>query len=655
MIDINATWTLENIPPEGHKDVADFAFNLFEIARIEKERLNKPAEFLSNYALYRGKKSTSGGSALRNNTLVNLYFANIERTISNITARNPVGEVTVEDGIKDGAEEIFAVKLKKWWKDTNQQNKARFSARTMEIYGIVSEKPYWDKEKKIPNIMITDPFSLFPAPGVWDDLSTEPPYICFAYLDFKDKVEKEYDVTGVSQEEAYDLLGTEREKYRADSYNPRQQRTGNYSDPMTRVGGTDKTTSDKKVERCLILEIWVRDKREKTIKEKNPVFDEEGIPILDENNELVIEETTRKELVYPDGVRKILITKGESGKKTRSEYMVLDDSANPNINPLLEKEFAEKTYPWGRFPIYYVNSYKDLVSIWGFSAAEQVGDLISKINKIITRLISYVLNVMTPPLIIQNGCGVTNDMIENQLGKEGRLILRPYFANARIEYMKIPDLPATFFQVLDIIIKLFDRVYQIEDADRGQAPRGITAASAIVALQERNQVLMQAKTSAIDFLAEQKNKWAIGLLQNFGTLSELIEVNEEPVEFVGTQYAGRVFSYVVEAGSTAPRTSLQIQELAGELYKLNAIDRRALLESINFKDWPQIIERMGENDLDQALQILIDAGLPEEQAIQLKQFLIQPQGGPGDTNQNNLSGAGAPSGGKGSPRADAAD
>jgi hypothetical protein len=54
---------------------------------------------------------------------------------------------------------------------------------------------------------------------------------------------------------------------------------------------------------------------------------------------------------------------------------------------------------------------------------------------------------------------------------------------------------------------------------------------------------------------------------------------------------------------------------------------------------------MGENDLDQALQILIDSGLPEEQAIQLKQFLIQPQGGPGDTNQN-LSGAGAPVGAK---------
>jgi hypothetical protein len=280
-----------------------------------------------------------------------------------------------------------------------------------------------------------------------------------------------------------------------------------------------------------------------------------------------------------------------------------------------------------------VNSYKDLISIWGFSAAEQVGDLISKINKIVKRLISYTLNVMTPPLIVQQHCGITRDMVESELSKDGRLVLMPNTPNARIEFMQIPNLPATFFQVLDVVIKLFDRVYQIEDADRGQAPGGVIAASAIVALQERNQVLMQAKTTAIDFLAEQRSRWAIGLWQNFGTSAELVEVNEEPTEFVGSRYAGRGFTYVVESGSTTPRTSLQVQEMAVNLYKLGAIDRRALLEPINFPDWLQIIERMGENDLDHALQVLIDAGLPEEQAIQLKQFLIQPQGGPGDTKQ----------------------
>jgi hypothetical protein len=43
-----------------------------------------------------------------------------------------------------------------------------------------------------------------------------------------------------------------------------------------------------------------------------------------------------------------------------------------------------------------------------------------------------------------------------------------------------------------------------------------------------------------------------------------------------------------------------------------------------------------------ALQVLIEAGLPQEAAIQLKQVLMQPQGGPGDVkkpagSQNNVA------------------
>jgi|GEM_PF-1257867 len=639
-------WNLTSIPPKGDKDVPDFAFNLFEIARIEKERLGKPGDFLANYALYRGKQTIGGITATKAYTPVNLYFANIERTVSNITARQPVGEVVDLDGIQDGVEEIFSVKLKKWWKDTGQQLKTRASARTMEIYGITPEKPYWDKERKDPDIMVTDPFAFFPAPGNWDDMSTEPPYICFAYLDFVDKAEKDFGVTGIDQEDAYQLLGIEREKYKTDNYTVSQQRIGNYADPMYQVKQTDRTASDKKIERCLIIEVWVKDSRTRTVREENPVTGQNiigmDIPLTDDQGRPVFEVVSRKEPVYPDGIRKITITKrkGDQKSKDRSEYMILDDSANPNINPVLEVELAEQTHPWGRFPIYTANSYRDLVSVWGFAAAEQVGDLIVKINRIVSKLIAYVINVMAPPLIVQQHCGITRAMIESALTKAGRLILMPTTPNARIEFMEIPNLPATFFQVLELIIRLFDRVYQIEDADRGQAPKGIVAASAIVALQERNQVLMQAKTSSIDTIAEQRSRWAIGLWQNFGTKSEWVEVAGEATEFIGSRYAGRKFSYVVEAGSTTPRTSLQVQEMAMGLYKDGAIDRRALLESINFPAWKEIIERMGETELDMALQILIAAGLPEEEAMMLKEFLVQSQGGPGDTNQGGGNGGG---------------
>ena len=117
-------WNLTNIPPKGDPAVSDFAYNLFEIARFYKvERLNKHQQFLNNFALYRGYviDHLLAPRRVQQSSLVNLYFANIERTVSNITARQPVGEVVDMDGNFDDAERILSMALGKWWNDTNQQ------------------------------------------------------------------------------------------------------------------------------------------------------------------------------------------------------------------------------------------------------------------------------------------------------------------------------------------------------------------------------------------------------------------------------------------------------------------------------------------------------------------------------------------------------
>jgi hypothetical protein len=402
--------------------------------------------------------------------------------------------------------------------------------------------------------------------------------------------------------------------------------------------------SDRKIERGILIEVWVRDNRETVEKLSQPLIDDQtGQQVVDENGIPQVIEASRKVKVCPDGIRKITITKTKD-PEAKSGWVVADDSPNPNINykHLELGSDVSSTYPWGRLPAYIANSYKDDVSIWGFSASEQVGDLIEKISLIITKLVAYVLNVMAPPLIVQKHCGITREMIENSILNAGRLILMPSTPNARIEFMQIPNLPDTFFRVLDLLVGFFDRVYQIEDADRGVAPTGVIAASAIVALQERNQVLMQTKTSSIDRVAEERSRWAIGIYQNFGVEDQSVNVNGEQVVFRPVDLVGRRFNFVVESGSTTPRTSLQVQEQAVSLANSGQIDRRALLETINFPNWQAIVERMGETQLDAALQVLIDAGLKEEEAIQLKQFLLQPQGGPGDVKKPGQPKPGAP-------------
>jgi hypothetical protein len=631
-------WSLQNIPPAGHADTGEFAQLLFEIAKNEKDRLGKNADFLNYYAKYKGSANKTQQSGRKGftpqavaSTLVNLLFANIERTVSNITARNPTGEVVDLDGQSDGTENILSAQLKKWWQDTDQKTKTKASARSMEIYGPTFEKPYWDKAKDRPDIALTDPFTFFPCPGNWEDLSEEMPYGCFAYVDFISNIEATFGVKDVKADEAYELMGAVREDYKPKSQSA-QQTIGNYTDPMT-VKRQAEGDGNKAMERGLVIEVWVRDNRKKTEKLTQPFINPDtGEQLKDETGKDLIIEASETTQVYPDGVRKITIT-GSKDAKNKSGIIVLDDSANPNINPALPIEQAQNTYPWGKLPIYHANSYKDGITIYGFAAAEQVGDLLDKINLILIKLVAYVINVMAPPLIIQKHCGITQADIESNLAKSGRMILMPTVPNARIEFMQIPNLPETFFRVLDLIVRFFDRVYQIEEADRGEAPRGVIAASAIVALQERNQVLMQTKTTSIDSLVEQRSRWAIGLYQNFGTTEDTVSVNGTTEVFQGIAFAGRKYGYVVEAGSTTPRTNLQIQEMAMGLAEKNFIDRRALLEVLNFPNWKEIVERLGENQLDQALNILVQAGMPIEMAQQLKITLAQTQGGPGDTQQ----------------------
>ena len=627
---IDPKWNLSNLPPKGHKDVAEFAYQLFEISRMEKERLGKPRDFLNNYALYRGDsdKVISGRKGYSQKsgglTHVNLYFANIERTVSNITARIPIGEVVDMDGIHDQVEMVMSLQLKKWWKDTEQQLKTRATARMMEIYGITTEKPVRDPHLNRPDIMVTDPFAFFPAPGNWDNISEEAPYICFLYLSYVDKIESDFKVTNVAADEAYELLGQSREDFKSQS-NASTHTIGNYQDPMTIRSNTGNSVSDKKIERGLIIEVWVRDEGTNESVKVAPALDVLGVQIVDGEGIPQVETTTTTTKRCPDGIRKITITKSKD--PAQAGWIVLDDSPNPNINyrHLDYGSDVSRTYPWGRLPVYTANSYKDGMSIWGFAAAEQVGDLIRKINLIVSKLIAYVLNVMAPPLIVQQHCGITRDMIESSIQKSGRLILMPSTPNARIEFMQIPNLPATFFQVLDLIVRFFDRVYQIEDADRGVGPQGVIAASAIIALQERNQVLMQTKTSAIDYLAEQRSKWAIGLYQNWGIESEVAELAGERVQYRMVDYIDRRFNYTVESGSTTPRTSLQLQEMAKWLFEAKAIGQKGLLQALNWPGYKEEIERTAESQLDQALTVLIDSGLPEQYAIVLKQYLEQAQ------------------------------
>jgi hypothetical protein len=628
-------WTLNNLPPPGDPDAGKFFWGLFEASMHEKDRLGLPDRWFENHRLYRGDHWNKNRLAPQSQDLtsVNLIFSNIQRTVANLTSRNPIAEVQSTDGIEDGADLLLSQKIKNWWNEEEQGKSLTRTCLNMEIYGVTVEKAVPDIEHNTLKVVVVDPYAWFPAPGVFDDVN-DMPYMAHAYAMPVDEVESIFGVEGVQSDDTYSLLGEDREE---NVPIPAGTRYGSMNSPnnFSNVKHPVMAQRDLREARALVVEMWVRDNREEPVTIQAGADPLTGEPIMAESSQPV----------FPGGIRKITLTNRGN--------LVLDDVGNPNINPALPRELQEKCYLYDRFPFSKANSYEDASTIWGFSAAEQTEDLNLKINRILSRVGDYIETVCRPPLIIPQDTGIKKTKVTNKAG----LILRPVSSAvaAQIRFLQVPNLPSNFFDLLNTYLMFFDRIYAMEDVDRGETPSNIQAASAIVTLQERNAVLMRHKIRALDSLVRERGRWMISYMQNFAWKDELIKVQDGMVQYRGTDYAGREFNYLVESGSTVAKTELQKQDQALQLYDRQAIDRQALLETLNFPNWKEIIERTGENQLDQALMILIQAGLPENEAMMLREYLAQSQGGPGNAPQNGEGPAGQgaqtrPAGGNGQAR-----
>ncbi|MCP4493247.1 MAG: hypothetical protein GY820_38985 [Gammaproteobacteria bacterium] len=581
-------------PKAGSDEVGPWFWQLFGLCKDWRDgELGMPERWRASHSMYRGDHW--GTREKKNSLSVNLPFANINRTVANVTARKPVAEVVDLDGKGGNLAKAMTAKIKKWWLDTKQSQKLRTTTNNSEIYGITWEKSTWNASSNSPNVVVCDPFSQFPYPGVWENFATDCPAHCHATALEPGVIQQFYGTTeDIETSDTYSLLGGEREEVTGVS-NYGTTSTSQQSSQGYETQRVVKSATGIKGDKALMVECWIRDWTK----------DKDG-------NHL-----------YPGGIRCVVIT--NEGR------LVLSDAKHPSLNWEVDLELLKKNYLFSRFPFYLNNSYQDSVSLFGFSANEVTAKFVQKIDELYTRILIWAMKTVNPMLVIPPKCGIN----AKDIGNKPNLIVFPETDEgaAGIRYVTPPSPPARMFEVLDRLVATFDRIYAIEDIDRGAAPSGVTAASAIVAMQERNAVLVQHKIDGIDTLVAERGNYAVAQWQMHGHKMESIAVDDDTVEFKPDQTMGFNFNYVVESGSTMAKTSLQLQEQSVALAKEGFIDRQALLENINFPDAGKIIERMAEKDVDAAIQILIQAGLPQDVAMEIAQLVLQPQGGPGNREQ----------------------
>lgn len=605
-------YNLSALPPKGSKEAARFFGQLYEEALAERDRLGMPQRWMANYVISRAKRQVNarlkdmllGGYSA--SLSLGLVGANIERTVANITARSPVASVQSTTGDEAISAAISAM-CDHWNNEEEQGDSLETAVKIMETYGTVIEKAVFDENTgKMRNVPL-DITAFLPAPGKFHNIQRMP-YFFHHYVEDIDVAEERFGLKkGTAQESPgiAELFLTDREDAVADSNLATGTTEGFPAGTSAGAGsGTYKNYSNSTApqfqNKTVLTECWCKDNT--TYKAPDGSM----------------------RLKHPGGIRLVVLA-----RDTIEGYKILYDGPNPNINWELTERDVEKTYLFKRYPFHVARSYKDTEMFWGFAQAETTGDIAQAIDELWRIMVRYLKMCLQPPVIIPKDTGLDSSHFVYM----PRLILQPnsYQTAQGIRFLELPAPPAWLFQALDVLVRFFDRTSQIEDVDRGDVPSGIVAASAIQMLQERAAVLIRAKIRAVDSLVRNRGRCFISMLQNFHAEEEIVNVSGTPVPMRGIDFIGGEFAYIVESGSTVIKTEAEERQQAVDLFGMGAVDQRALLETVKFPNWRQIVERMNQaGPLEQAMQIMVEAGMPEEFVSQLYDFLQQSQGGPGD-------------------------
>ena len=591
----------ELLPPEGKGE--KIAVRVFEILKEildDKDARGLPKRWNRNYELKRGKHWRNASGTTLPLVTANLLHVNRLRTINVLTDNNPTFNVARLGDTEQYDEQAFD-NIQRcadyWWNEQEQQDVLESSVNNGEDYGIAIEKvvfnPDLEEGGEVETIVV-DPFHF----GFYPTTMTNPRDLqkCEAVLHYyplsvreakrrwpkyADRIKGDDDILKELNDERTEVAsGGKRSGNLMTTFASTVQNLVNFN-----LGRVDEKT-DKQV---LIVEAWVHDYT------------------------MVTEGGGIRKPKYPGYIRCVTCCNGR---------LVLEDRPNPNINPNLDEEQARKTYLWDKFPFAAVNSHKDTATAWGMSDAEQLEKLNVEFNKSISQFVLMKDRAAREKIINPRTSGVQNTEFTNDRG-----IINPINAEqgAGIRYLDHPAIPADIQAGIQLFQDLFFRVAGTFDLDIAQtATSHALAYKSIAALIEQAATMLRGKIRNYSRLIRERGRMYISMVQNFYTETRWITYRDNAGMQTTTAVDGQSLlvpaKLTVVAGSTLPRSQVQVREEAIELYRMAGIDRQELLTRL---DWPSVrdvVERMNAGPYGELFAKLQTAGMSPETLQVLQQI-----------------------------------
>lgn len=596
----------ELLPPTNDAKVGEKVFSLLRECIEEKIRLGLINKWLKHYRLGRNQPWEGKPPAGIPLASVPLLFTHRQRTVNTLTDNNPTFNVPQIDGSQDySLYQTIGRAADYWWREQEQQGVLEKSIINGETYGVAIEKVLFnpDLEYGIGEVetRVVDPFYFSIYPPSCTDLQKAEAVLYYVPMSVReakrlwrgkaDQIKPDMEL--ISQ------LNDDRKDYVVPAPNGPRGMMGWFRSMIG--GGVNANGVHVKEDQVLVCECWVRDYTMETVKEEKTVTTEDQLGNPVEAIEIV--EVTRPK--YPGFIRCVISCCGGT--------VLLEDKPNPSISPLLSTEEAMKTYLYDKFPFVVVNSITDPCTIWGMSDFEQLASLQAEANKCLSQIIYHKDRTARPKIINPKDSGVNNNQFTNLQG-----IINPAsFAAAQgIRYLDFPNNSKDINVVFELVKGLFMLVGGTFDMDQASSVNGDSrlARDSIQMLIERQATMMRGKIRNYYKLIRERGRMFVSLMQNWYTEDRWISFQDQGQD-MSMQVNGKSLRIPVRLtvvdGSTMPTSKAAQRDEAIQLAQQGMIDRRALLESLEWPERSEINNRMDQGPNGVLLQRLKQAGFPD--------------------------------------------
>lgn len=228
----------------------------------------------------------------------------------------------------------------------------------------------------------------------------------------------------------------------------------------------------------------------------------------------------------------------------------------------------KEVYKHGRYPFVAFVPKKKRKSLIGISELQNIINNQKLLNKFMEMLSSNAMLSANPILLVDSKSGVDPNSF---VAKPG--VVQPIndITARKPQWLEPPNISSDVPRTIDKLIEVIERIAGLYDAQTGETPSGVTAATALQILIDQGSIPIKGMQRNLYQAVKDVYELMVELMKEFYTEERYFRITEDDGEekflaFRAAQYAEIDFDIQISAGSSTPTSKAYIAQLGADLY-----------------------------------------------------------------------------------------